>query len=296
MIKNSFKKSIIEKVFSLLCFSKKIRDELVHYLVKRFPATVASTVAAIPQTEINCLFNYIMEADRKVVRRTILNIPHVQLDYLLDTLAIRHINLRFSQEGEDVLMQRMLPDNSAGFFVDVGACHPLRFSNTYALYRQGWRGINIDATPGSMIPFHELRPEDINVECAISDTNQPLSFHCFVEPALNTFDNALAETYVQAGCERREVRAIYPRPLKDILDEHLPKGQIITLMTIDVEGEELPVLRSNDWNKYSPEWIILEVLDTPLGEIAKYPTIEYLAGRGYMPIAKLCQSVILKKA
>ena len=57
----------------------------------------------------------------------------------------------FSQEGEDLLIDRMFDGQSVGFYVDVGAHHPTRFSNTYLLYLRGWRGINIDAT---QVPWH----------------------------------------------------------------------------------------------------------------------------------------------
>ncbi len=64
----------------------------------------------------------------------------------------------FSQEGEDMLLRSIFVDKSTGFYVDVGAYHPQRFSNTNHFYLAGWRGINIDAMPGSMEPFHQFRP------------------------------------------------------------------------------------------------------------------------------------------
>lgn len=74
----------------------------------------------------------------------------------------------YSQEGEDLLLSRILGDKKDGFYVDVGAHHPFRFSNTYLLYKQGWRGINIDAMPGSMKLFNRFRPRDINIECGVA--------------------------------------------------------------------------------------------------------------------------------
>lgn len=55
-------------------------------------------------------------------------------------------NLYFSQEGDI----RLFNDSSSGIYVDIGAHHPFRFSNTYVFYKRGWRGINVDAMPGSM--------------------------------------------------------------------------------------------------------------------------------------------------
>ena len=204
-------------------------------------------------------------------------------------------DFHYSQEGEDLVLERLLAGQKNGFFVDVGAHHPTRFSNTYALYRKGWRGINIDATPGCMAAFPQRRPQDINIEAAVSDKIEAMPFHMFKEPALNTFDAALAEAYVQAGWELQGILDVIPRPLADILDEHLPSGMTIDLMSIDVEGGEMGVLKSNNWGKYAPRYLMLEVLDTPLVAIMDAPAIMFLRERGYLPISKLVQTVILQQ-
>lgn len=203
--------------------------------------------------------------------------------------------LHYSQEGEDLFLLRAMALPEPGFFVDVGAHHPTRFSNTYALYRQGWRGLNIDATPGSMEPFRRLRPGDVNVECAVSAATEPLRFHSFREPALNTFDAALADSYVRDGWPLLEVREITPRPLREIMAEHWPAGRPVHLMSIDVEGEEMGVLRSNDWETCRPHWMVVEALDVPLNDLGASPAVSFLVERGYVPVSKLYHSVILKQ-
>ena len=61
--------------------------------------------------------------------------------------------MSYSQQGEDMILKSLFQDHQSGFYVDVGAHHPSRFSNTYFFYLRGWRGINIDAMPGSMAAF-----------------------------------------------------------------------------------------------------------------------------------------------
>ena len=63
---------------------------------------------------------------------------------------VRGIQYSFSQEGEDLVLARIFEGKKNGFYVDIGAHHPTRFSNTHYFYRRGWSGINIDAMPGSM--------------------------------------------------------------------------------------------------------------------------------------------------
>ena len=94
----------------------------------------------------------------------------------------------FSQEGEDTLLERIMGDiNYTGSYIDIGAHHPVIFSNTYKFYLSGWRGINIEATPGSIKLFNEIRPLDINLEIPISDKVEDLTFYKFNSPLLNTF-------------------------------------------------------------------------------------------------------------
>ncbi|WP_377295840.1 FkbM family methyltransferase [Rhizobium sp. SGZ-381] len=204
-------------------------------------------------------------------------------------------SVHYSQEGEDILLERLVGEKKNGFFVDIGAHHARRFSNTYALYRKGWRGVNIDATPGSMVSFNAFRPDDTNLELAISDKKDPLSFNMFKEGALNTFDRELAQSYVASGWEARGTVDIIPETLADVLDRHVGTGQEIDVMSIDVEGEELHVLRSNDWNKYKPGIVIVEALDTPLSNLNENPVIAFLHEKGFVPTARLFNSIILTR-
>ena len=101
------------------------------------------------------------------------------------------------QAWQDQFVDLVMMDNNGnllqhGFFVDVGAHHPQRFSNTYYFYLKGWSGINIDAMPGSMKIFDDLRSRDINLEIPISDKSEILTYYEFDEPALNSFSLSLS--------------------------------------------------------------------------------------------------------
>lgn len=69
-----------------------------------------------------------------------------------------------------MILSRFFEQKRTGFYVDVGAHHPTRFSNTYLFYLRGWHGVNVDAMPGSMAEFRRLRPRDLNIEALISST------------------------------------------------------------------------------------------------------------------------------
>lgn len=206
-----------------------------------------------------------------------------------------HARKSYSQEGEDLLVERFLDQLDMGFYVDVGAHHPKRFSNTYRLYLRGWRGLNIDATPGSMKQFSLVRPKDINIEAAVSSMPQELTFYVFNDPALNTLSKDLAITRVNEMYSIVDEVTVSAKPLRKLLDDHLPAGTRINLMTIDVEGFDLDVLQSNDWTRYSPDFILVECLglDT-LEDASSDPVTILLRDQNYSIVAKTMNTVLFK--
>ncbi|MFM6346540.1 MAG: hypothetical protein ACKPFK_15520, partial [Dolichospermum sp.] len=102
--------------------------------------------------------------------------------YIYPQNIYKYHNISYSQEGEDLILARFFEKEKNGFYVDIGAHHPQRFSNTYYFYLKGWSGINIDAMPGSMKIFDDLRPLDINLEIPISDKSEILTYYEFDEP------------------------------------------------------------------------------------------------------------------
>jgi FkbM family methyltransferase len=202
----------------------------------------------------------------------------------------------YSQEGEDMILQRVFGQRREGLFVDVGAHHPFRYSNTYLFYKKGWRGINIDATPGSMRGFEKYRPADINLEVAVSQTAGRLCFYLFDDPAYNTFDADAAEKAKLAGAKLLEKVNIAGRPLKDILNEHLTDNEKIDFLSVDVEGFDLEVLKSNDWFRYKPKYVLVECLDLALPRLSEDKTYIYLNSLGYSIFAKTVNTVFFSCA
>jgi FkbM family methyltransferase len=204
-----------------------------------------------------------------------------------------HAQLSYSYDGEDRILTRIFQDRAAGFYVDVGAHHPFRFSNTCALHQKGWRGINIDADPALMEAFAIHRPDDINLSAGVSEMDGILVLHIFDEPALNTFDEAIAASRVNGGTYRLAGRTQVPvHRLDAILAAHCPPGQTIDLLTIDVEGFDLKVLQSNDWERYRPTCVVVEALLSSFASIQADPCHLLLTGHGYRFHSKTSNSLI----
>src|SRR3989344_1342298 len=170
----------------------------------------------------------------------------------------------YAQFGEDVLLAKLFADTPHGRYVDVGAHHPKRYSNTYLLYKKGWYGVNIDPNPHTIELFSKARPQDTNLCCGVGQAGV-LTYYRFSDPAVNTFVAAEAEKWKQKkfltflGTTKVEIK-----PLSALV-----QGPV-DLLTIDAEGMDLEVLQSYDWKEY-PSVVIVE------GEDAK----NFLLQKGY---------------
>jgi len=194
---------------------------------------------------------------------------------------IKNVNMFFSQTGEDILINGLVQNKSNGFYVDVGAYDPIRFSNTYGFHIKGWTGINIDANPESIKKFNKARPNDTNINVGISDVPDTLVYYKFKEGAFNTFSRKLADSYESLYT----MQPIKVERLDLLLDKYLPKGQHIDLMNVDTEGFDLKVLKSNNWKKYRPRVIAVEFNEND-NSIEKF-----LKHNGYIP---KCNTILTK--
>ncbi len=204
--------------------------------------------------------------------------------------------LSHSQFGEDMVLRSLTLDRRFGFYVDVGAHHPFYYSNTFHFYSKGWNGINVDAVPGSMKSFLELRPRDINLEACVGTPNRWVEFSIFEEQALNTMDSEVAATLVLENRSRLlSKQKLKTQSLAQILASHLPAGQTIDFLSVDVEGADLEVLESNDWHRFRPEFIVVESHGTDLLNINQVPVAAFLAAHKYTLVASTGPSLIFSR-
>ena len=190
----------------------------------------------------------------------------------------------------------MFSGKSNGFYVDIGAHHPFKYSNTFKFFLKGWQGVNIDAMPESMVLFDKYRTRDINIEQAISDKQEKLTFHVFNDHALNTFDytNAIkyenSEYFKIIGKKQLETKA-----LGELLERYFPDGKSIDFMSIDVEGYDFQVLKSNNWVKFKPLFILIEILEIEsLVDFNKNEIYIFLLSKNYFLHSKTVNTFIFK--
>lgn len=201
------------------------------------------------------------------------------------------MNVSYSQEGEDLVLARLFHAQKLGLYVDVGAHHPLRFSNTHRFYLQGWRGVNIEPNPELMAAFAAVRPGDVNVACGVSNVYGKLTYYMFNDPALNSFDEELTRSRESGAYHVVQTRELDVVPLADLLDQCLVPGAPIHFMSVDVEGLDLKVLESNDWERFRPRCVVVECLQSDVAAVLGSTVHGFMRAQGYRLFAKTFNSV-----
>jgi len=198
----------------------------------------------------------------------------------------------YSLEGEDRLISRYFESKNSGFYIDIGSNHPLRFNNTFIFFKKGWKGVNVDADEESINLFRRYRKSDINICSAVGNSSKLTNYYRFNDSALNTFDENYHRHYQEIGYKLLGTSKLKVRKLSEILSKlQIPKK--IDFMSIDVEGKELDVLKSNNWEKYRPKLIIVEVfniIDFKSANSNKITT--YLKSKKYRLFAKTLSNLI----
>ena len=157
----------------------------------------------------------------------------------------------------DLILEHIFKNKNNGFYIDVGCQHPIKNNNTYLLYKKGWSGVNIDLDSVNIELFNFFRRNDNNVNAAVSDKIEDAKlFYYHQKSPINTLDKNIS---LKQNAKIEKEIDIQTNTLTNILDNYSIKK--IDLLTIDVEGFELKVLKGLNFNKYNPGVIIVEFLD-----------------------------------
>ncbi len=171
-------------------------------------------------------------------------------------------------EGEDLIISDLTKNIKNGFYVDAGCYHPLHLSNTYLLYKRSWNGINIDISEFSIKLFNYLRPDDVNINSAVSNTEKEISFYYQKKLSqLSTIKKAISNERMQGNIKEKKIKSL---KLNSILNQSKFKNRQIDFLNIDVEGADFEVLKSLDFTIYEPKIICIEIMEKNIFESEIY--------------------------
>lgn len=203
----------------------------------------------------------------------------------LNFLWILYFNLRekffggpfYGQLEEDKYILKYFPEAN-GTYVDVGAGHPIRGSNSFYFYEKGWRGLTIDPIKKNVVLHRVLRRHDSQLQSLIGVSNEREYFYHFEPYEYSTSDDSIAlETLSKPG-----VRLLAKEKLKITRLSSLnlvSKPVEPSFLSIDVEGKDFEVLKSINWNDFLPRLICVESWSDNNLETSKIQN--YLEKKGY---------------
>ncbi len=169
----------------------------------------------------------------------------------------------WSQHGEDEwLMSELLDLLTTGYYVDIGANHPMQISNTYRLYAAGMRGICVE--PNSILGtvHRRFRPEDILLQSIIGDRNGVQKFFELSYHGTSTPSEEVLNERLKSGGKLIKTTLTPVLRLEQVLkDCAIPSRSTFALLSVDTEGWDELVLRSSDWSAFRPKIVLVEAND-----------------------------------
>jgi len=184
----------------------------------------------------------------------------------------------FSQDREDVLLLEHFNLPPRGTYIDVGANHPWLSSNSYLLYRRGWRGVTVEPIDWLAQLQRKHRPRDTCLNAACSATRGSLPFYLMEPHALSTLSEAERNRLVSRGLARlvseERVPVLTVADITGLLLDHR-----LDVLFTDAEDFEIEVLNGVNWVEGRPKVIVAELASLTSnrsGEIT-----EFLSERGY---------------
>jgi FkbM family methyltransferase len=185
---------------------------------------------------------------------------------------------RNSRYGEEWILRDFFKDERDGVFVDVGANHYQRDSNTYYLETGlGWSGIAIEPQTKFASDYKSNRPRTKFIPLFVSDTSNS-------EAVLYVPSNDLVASATKAYAEEESRGAAEPtRVTTTTLDDVLDRSRLthIDFLSIDVELHEAQVLKGFSINRFQPRLVCIEARPE-----VRQPILEYFAAHGYIVVGK----------
>lgn len=188
--------------------------------------------------------------------------------------------LSYSQFGEDITAANLLRNLKTGFYVDVGAFHPLRHSNTALLHIRGWQGVTVEPELQGSRAFRRFRPHAINVRAAIHNENHEVTLFKFRGGLSNTTMEERAEN-LRESKEVLGQEVVPALTLNDVFDRHVPEGVHVNYLSVDIEGYDTEAILAFDLDRHQPDVVCIEIHRPDMMALGKEPAVKFMSEHGY---------------
>ena len=164
--------------------------------------------------------------------------------------------ISYADNFEDVLLRRVFPRGTPGFYIDVGAFDPVALSVTKHFSDAGWRGINIEPVPALYERLVAGRSRDINLNVGLSDHEGSLTL--YEAPSVPTWsaDRGIMTGWFRVNPADLVERTVRVTTLARVCEQHV--AGTIDFLKIDVDGHEREVLAGGDWARWRPRVVLVE--------------------------------------
>ena len=188
--------------------------------------------------------------------------------------------LSYAQRFEDFHLWRALGDIANGFYVDVGAGHPVFDNVSFAFYLAGWRGVTVEPNPALAALARAVRPRDQLYEGLCGATAGEATL--YLQREFHGLSTTVAEHAQAAEKEINRSAEAVTLPmttLAALCEQRAPAS--FEFLKVDVEGAEEDVLRGADFSRFRPKVIVVEAIK-PLTLLPAWDEWEPLLARhGY---------------
>ena len=202
----------------------------------------------------------------------------------------------YGATGEDVLINKIFKNKIDGYFVDVGALHPINGSLTYNLSKKGWKGLNIDLLRENIILFNFFRKKDKNINLAISKNKGVINAYIFERGSgVNTTNKKWADKWKKKFGKNYSILKIKKNSLNNVFSSYKVNKKF-ELLNIDVEGHEIDVLKGINFKNIRPKIITIEIHVKKTEQIFKTEIYKLLKKNNYELISQYYQTSFFKSS
>lgn len=187
--------------------------------------------------------------------------------------------ISYAQRYEDMHLLRVFGEQ-AGFYIDIGAGHPVYDNVSFAFYLRGWRGITVEPNPWLAQLSEAVRPRDMRIQSLVGEKPGEATYYLVDDfHGLSTAVESHAWAAQRTFGKALQTMTMPVVALRTLCELHAP--QTIDFLKIDVEGAEREVLLGNDWHRFRPKVVLAEALE-PVTMAPAWDSWEpLLTGNGY---------------